>query len=1608
MASAPSDWATAIARATPAIVSIRVCATRSFEGAAAAYSFASGFVVDAQRGLVLSNRHVVTTGPIRAEAVFANHEEAPVCCVYLDPLHDFGLFAYDPACIRHLAVTAIPLAPHAARVGLEVRVVGNDAGEKLSVLAGTLARLDRAAPLYGSGGCDYNDANSFYIAAASSTSGGSSGSPVLAVDGAAVAINAGGKRAAASSFYLPLDRVVRALALFRGGLLAPPRGDVQAVFAHEAYDEARRLGLSRAAEAALRAGAPAETGLLVVEQVLKGGPADPGAGLLWRQGQRGQAGRAPRLGASAEAPAAAEGGCAVEATALACGGSDVAAAAAPASPAAAASAAPSPPPSLSAPSSSCLSASGLEPGDLLLAVNGVQVTHFVPLEEALDNTAAVASAYAHTAVALGLAGQVLAALQAAQWQHAAAAAPGGTAGLAAASELGVAVSWVAASLAAAAAAPARALRPPSGDGLPPPEGPRGPPAPSPSPSASSTVWTAPLDPGCCGGRRGGTRPVATLDPPRTPVDLASPTTPGSRSDGGGIGMAAALLVSPSNSGLPHAGAHAHMTPQQDAVSANAPDTPLATAVTVVGGRAGELRAPFAQRRVTGVTPAGCAPVVHGRLCAGADATAEPEAAAAAGAAAAVEAAGPVHLAPAAAPPPSVGGSSSSVSTVGDVDTSGGGVGAAGRLLHRGGPPGGEAPPFVPLPLPTPPAIAPPPSYAQTAQQSRMFFAQAGDALGGSSGGSEPWRLAFTPVAFLPPVVARELVELGGAGGDACAAQLAHADLAALRSCFGAVGAGLRAAPPGLSLLDHDGGDAQCAAGTVTALGTPPATATLPPPSGGVVLLPRHLPVVAVCDHAPMHAAAVASRWAAGSGDGGGGQQHPSSAAVHAHTVTRPVPASAALVDALVACHGALRHHAAALSSRPVHEVAAAGAATSAVAATAAAAAASLARVLAACRVELELERGGVRIARTLPVSDFHATLPSTFIEYSGAVIHAASWMAARNNSVPVGGCYVSQTGYAFSRADVPPHALLTSVGGAPTPTLAALEAVLAALPDGAKVPLRYTLLGDSHRERVAVLTCDRRWHAMTVWTRDAVGGVWHARAVPPPAPAQPPAPATGSFPLLAGAGPAAQRAWRALALCECQVPLLADGVHSASFIGCALVVDAARGLAVVDRNTVPVACCDVQLTFAASVEVPARVRFLHPTANFTVLAFDPALLGGTPVAELELGDAPLAVGCATEFVGMAASGGAVHQHCVTTKVERVSVSDASPPRYRSYNVDGIHVDRVAPCLGGVFLTAAGRAGALWASFSYTAAGGEAREMSLGLPAALLGDVVAPLRAGRAPRVPVLGAELRTVPLSKARGGMGLPPSWVAVLERVGGDRRTVLCVRRTVPDSPAAAALREGDLLLSVGGTPVISFRDVDAALAAHCARQQPPDADDAAGGGGAAPPPPPPPVPLTLLRDGAELTLPVAPVLLCGRGTERIVSWAGLMVQQPHGAVVDRGFLPPVAAGSDGRRLPPYISRWSFGSPAHKGGLRATHFIVEVNGAPTPTLDAFLGVIRALGDHTDVRLRCVDLGGRTRVFTLKTDCHFWPTQELRLEGGDRDGASGAAGGSACWVLVRL
>ena len=137
------------------------------------------------------------------------------------------------------------------------------------------------------------------------------------------------------------------------------------------------------------------------------------------------------------------------------------------------------------------------------------------------------------------------------------------------------------------------------------------------------------------------------------------------------------------------------------------------------------------------------------------------------------------------------------------------------------------------------------------------------------------------------------------------------------------------------------------------------------------------------------------------------------------------------------------------------------------------------------------------------------------------------------------------------------------------------------------------------------------------------------------------------------------------------------------------------------------------------------------------------------------------------------------------------------------------------------------------------------------------------------------------------------------------------------------------------------------------------------------------PDVEVTVWRDGAEKTLNMKTVALNGRDIDRVVIWAGATLQAPHRAMaVQRGIAPSGV----------FVSFFFYGSPATHYGLYAGRRITEVDGQPTPDLDAFLKAVSGKPDRASIRLKTLSWNGMTDVITLKLDKHYWPAYELDRE----------------------
>ena len=72
-----ASWEEMIQKKSPAIVSIRIASNRNFDTERAGVGGATGFVVDAKRGIILTNRHVVEPGPVTSMAVFSTTKRSP-------------------------------------------------------------------------------------------------------------------------------------------------------------------------------------------------------------------------------------------------------------------------------------------------------------------------------------------------------------------------------------------------------------------------------------------------------------------------------------------------------------------------------------------------------------------------------------------------------------------------------------------------------------------------------------------------------------------------------------------------------------------------------------------------------------------------------------------------------------------------------------------------------------------------------------------------------------------------------------------------------------------------------------------------------------------------------------------------------------------------------------------------------------------------------------------------------------------------------------------------------------------------------------------------------------------------------------------------------------------------------------------------------------------------------------------------------------------------------------------------------------------------------------------------------------------------------------------
>ncbi|KAH9108654.1 hypothetical protein AeMF1_016183 [Aphanomyces euteiches] len=621
------------------------------------------------------------------------------------------------------------------------------------------------------------------------------------------------------------------------------------------------------------------------------------------------------------------------------------------------------------------------------------------------------------------------------------------------------------------------------------------------------------------------------------------------------------------------------------------------------------------------------------------------------------------------------------------------------------------------------------------------------------------------------------------------------------------------------------------------------------------------------------------------------------------------------------------------------------------------------------KVHLELDRAGTLISIDVTVQDLHSITPSKFLEVGGAVLNPLSFQQARNHAMAPSAPYVADPGYFLQRSRIPKGSLLLSVNGINTPNLEALKNVLQTCEDQQKVVVKYMNVA-TKVEKVEVVHVDKRWFPFQEYIRNDATGTWTCEnldtSTKDNAPKSTATGPLGSTSILPGKNFIEASLAPSLVTVEYDRPFSINSQNMSNYRGTGLVLDAAKGLVVVDRNTVTDRLGDVTVTFANTLVVPATVRFVHPVHNFAIVQYDPALIGKTPIQSAKISRKPLQPSEPVWLVGLMSGVGRnswaelVSRETLVSSVKWISLPTPNPPRYQEHNLEMVQLQDVVTTEGGAVCTPAGEVAAFWASFSFQQPRGNVKvesQFTRGIPMDIIMDSVDPLIGGEpSPHLYDLGVDFEHISLAKGRE-LGMDDEIAQALEKHAPERRTILSVGRRWGGTDAQSQLRNGDLVVKIDDAIVTSFREVELATQK-------------------------PQVTATIIRQGKRMQVELKTVLLESWEVDRIICWQGLLLQVPPLSVASQREI----SSKDGV----YVSCRYAGSPAARYGPPPTTRICEINGQPIRHLDDFVDALKNQPKtNSSIRVKYMDLSGKVHLTTLKLEPTFWPSSELRYVDGE-------------------
>ena len=617
-------------------------------------------------------------------------------------------------------------------------------------------------------------------------------------------------------------------------------------------------------------------------------------------------------------------------------------------------------------------------------------------------------------------------------------------------------------------------------------------------------------------------------------------------------------------------------------------------------------------------------------------------------------------------------------------------------------------------------------------------------------------------------------------------------------------------------------------------------------------------------------------------------------------------------------------------------------------------------------VKILVQRGGRDVEVDIEVGNLHMITPDRFVSVAGASFHDLSYQQARLYAIPVKGVYVCEAAGSFRFDSTESGWIIESIDQKKTPNLETFIEVMKGIPDRARVVVTYKHLTDLHTLNTSIIFIDRHWaKKMRLAIRNDDTGVWDFSDLGQALPAEPPQRRKADFVKLDADGhPAAADIVRSFVRVSCTMPLKLDGFPRTRKIGFGLVFNAEKGLVIISRAFVPYDLCDLSVTIADSIIVDAKVRFLHPLANYAIIQYDPTMVDA-PVKSAKLAREPIKQGASTIFFGWNQNLRVAMTPTTVTDITTVAIpQNLSAPRYRAINLDAITVDSnlSGQCASGVLVAEDGTVQALWLSYLGERTNHTSKDVDyhLGFATPTLFPVLDQVQKDVYPNLRILNVETNTVSMSQVRI-MGVSDSWIAKVTESSPSRHQLFMVRKVdcVPASGKdSQSLQEGDILLTLNGQLITRVSELDI-MYDH-------EYLDA-----------------LIVRGGKEMSLKVPTIPTQDLETDRAVVFCGAVLHRPHHAV--RQQISKLHSEV-------YISARTRGSPSYQYGLAPTNFITAVNDSPTPTLTEFLAAVNTIPNNTYFRLRVCTFDNVPWVATMKKDEHYFPTVEYVKDAREPNG----------------